>query len=121
MRAAIVVAGFFLAGCTATKATIHLVAADQALGRASEHGAAERAPYEYTLAVRYLEKAREEAGYSEYKVASSLARQAADYADQAIIVIEKQGGARMVDAAGRDLSDGRTPRIEMLDEPAESK
>ena len=57
--ALVVVAGLLVPGC-GIKSTVHLVAAQRAVERAAERGAGEDAAYEYTLAVRHLEKAREE-------------------------------------------------------------
>ena len=84
-----------LSACAAAKATYHLVEADQALKRAGDHRAQDLAVYEYTMAVRFLEKAREEAGFADYKVSVDLARKSAEWSDQAIIVIE-QGGRNIV-------------------------
>jgi len=80
-----------LGGCTAAKASLQIVNAEQALSRANSEGAPEIAAYEYTMANLYLEKAREEAGYSEFRMADALARQSAEWADRAVIFVEKQG------------------------------
>lgn len=80
---------------------MHLVLADEAVKRAESYGAPDLAAYEYTMAVLYLDKAQEEAGYTEYRVARDLAVTAADWADEAIIVI--QGGA--MQSAGDSLED----------------
>lgn len=79
------------AGCTAAKASIQLVNAEQALTRAESLEAPSRATYEYTMARRYLEKAQEEVGYNEYRIADALARQSAEWSDRAVIFIEKRG------------------------------
>lgn len=86
---AVILAALLSSGCTATLSLYSVVTADEAVRRAEEHRAPELAPYEYTLAVLYLEKAREEAGYADYRASRDLAAQAADWADEAIIVIEK--------------------------------
>lgn len=78
-------------GCTAVNGYVHLTAADQALGRADEQNAKELAPYEYTMAVRYFEKAGEEGGYSNWKDCEVLAKTAAEWADKAIIAIQAEG------------------------------
>lgn len=80
-----------LVGCTAAKATYQLVTAEQALQRATDHGAPELAVYEYTMANRYLEKAREEAGYADYRVSVELSNKSAEWSDKAIISIEQRG------------------------------
>lgn len=102
---ALLLAAVLAAGCTATKASVNLVIADQAVDRAQEANAPELAVYEYTLAIRYLEKAREEAGYADYKASETLAKKAAEFADQSIIVIQKGGRDLKVDEAGDDLTD----------------
>jgi hypothetical protein len=85
------IAAFLTNGCAATKATIQLHTANKSVTTAEKKGAPEHATYEYTMAARYLEKAKEEAGYSDFKVSVELARGASEWADQAIIVMEKEG------------------------------
>src|SRR5688500_3964410 len=80
-------------GCTAAKASIQTVSAEESLRLAREYKADQIAAYEYTMALRYLEKAREEIGYSQFKMADALARQSAEWADRAIIFVEKRGRA----------------------------
>ncbi|MBX2796492.1 MAG: DUF4398 domain-containing protein [Myxococcales bacterium] len=82
-----------VSGCTASKASLQLVSAEQALLRAERFEAPTRAEYEYTMAVRYLEKAREEAGYSDFRIADALARKSAEWSDRAIIFVERGGKA----------------------------
>ena len=106
---AVLLAAALASGCTATKATVNLVLADEAVLRAKEANAPELAVYEYTLAVRYLEKAREEAGYADYKQSEALAKKAAEYADQAVIAIQKGGRNLDIQEAGEDLSDQPPP------------
>ena len=84
-----------LVGCTASKATLQLVAAEQSLVRAESYEAPVKAEYEYTMALRYLEKAREEAGYSEFRIADALARKSAEWSDRAIIFVERRGKAEL--------------------------
>ncbi len=79
-----------LTSCTAAKAGVQIVGAESRLGQAREQGAAERSQYEYTLAQRYLEKAREEAAGSEYRVADALARASAEWSDKAVIALQSQ-------------------------------
>ncbi len=81
----------WLAGCTAAKASIQIVNAEQSLSRAETQGAEDIAAYEYTMARLYLEKAREESGYSEFRIADALARQSAEWSDRAVIFVEKRG------------------------------
>mgnify|MGYP000270935182 CR=1 FL=1 len=80
-----------LAGCTAAKASLQIVNAEQSLTRAHSQGAEDIATYEYTMARLYLEKAQEEAGYSEFRIADALARQSAEWSDRAVIFVEKRG------------------------------
>lgn len=78
-------------GCTAAKATIQIVSAEQALRRADTHDCERIAAYEYVMAEQYLAKAREEAGYSEFRIADALARRSAEWSDRAIIFVERRG------------------------------
>jgi hypothetical protein len=92
-----------VSGCAAARTQIQILSADQAVARAKDNDADELAPYEYTLAVRYIAKAKEEAGYSNFKDALALARKAAESADRAVIDIEKKG--KKVKVTGDDLED----------------
>ena len=56
-------------------------AAEVAAAKAA--GAERYAPYEYTAAVEYLHKAREEGGYADFQVAVEFAKKAQDFAHQA--------------------------------------
>ncbi|HHO54148.1 MAG TPA: hypothetical protein ENK18_25575 [Deltaproteobacteria bacterium] len=80
-----------ISSCTASKVNLELLGAEQSLLRAERYGAPDRATYEYTMALRYLEKAREEAGYSEFRIADALARKSAEWSDRAIIFVERGG------------------------------
>jgi hypothetical protein len=73
----------FLSGCAA-RATFRLVEADQHVQAAIKAGSGTRAPYETTLARAYLEKAREEAGRSDFGAAEQLARRAIELSDAAL-------------------------------------
>lgn len=53
-------------GCTALVAKSRIMAAEAALASARRAGAESKAVYEYTGAVIYLEKAREEEAYSRF-------------------------------------------------------
>jgi hypothetical protein len=94
-----------LTACTAVKAEVTLINADQALARARAADAPTLAPYEYTMAVRFLEKAREEAGYASYKAADDLADKSAEWSDAAVITIERTGKGVGIDDAGSDIQD----------------
>lgn len=80
-----------LCGCAATHTAVQITKANQAVKRAKDRGATEYAIYEYTMAEHYLTKAREEAGASDFKDSVTLAHGAAEWADRAIIIIEKEG------------------------------
>lgn len=92
-----------LVGCSAGRAAVAMVQADRALSNARNQGAEAQAAYEMRMAEAYLTKAREEAHFSSYRTSVDLARDAADWADKAIIEMEKRGteGARSnADAPG---------------------
>lgn len=78
-------------GCAASHTALQIGKADRAVDNAKERGAPEHAVYEYTMAKHYLKKAREEANYSDFKDSVALARGAAEWADKAIIIMEKEG------------------------------
>ena len=80
-----------LASCTALKVNVSLMRAQSDLGEARKVGAEERAPYEYTRADRYLEKAQEEYLGGDMRIADALCREASRWADQAIIAVEQRG------------------------------
>jgi hypothetical protein len=84
-----------LGACTAAKASLQIVNAEQALTRAETQGSEDAAAYEYTMAKLYLDKAQEEAGYSEFRIADALARQSAEWSDRAVIFMEKRGRTDM--------------------------
>lgn len=84
-----------LAGCAAAKAQLEILSAEDALRRAEEYDAERLAPYEHTLAEAYLGKAREQAGFSAYRVADALARRSAQWSDRAIIFVERRGRAEV--------------------------
>lgn len=79
-----------LTGCAAAKAGLQIVAAEGRLSRAEAQGADEKSVYEYTLAARYLEKAREEAADAEYRIADALARASAEWSDKSVITLQRQ-------------------------------
>ncbi len=76
-----------LSAC-AVRASVHLHQAEQAVALATEQGAEEHAPYEYTLALRHLEKAREEAWRGQHRTAEELAREAVSWAERASRPVE---------------------------------
>ncbi|MEP6654189.1 MAG: hypothetical protein ABJA82_12570 [Myxococcales bacterium] len=64
-----------------------------AVAAAKEANAAVLAPYEYTAAMEYLHKAREEGAYAEYQVAIEYGRRAEDLAQRArALAVERRAG-----------------------------
>lgn len=92
-----------VSGCTAIKTTVHLAQAEQGLVEARNYDAQNLAVYEYTMAMRYLEKAREENGASDYRIAEALARRSAEWSDKAIISIER--GRKGIDTLEDDIGE----------------
>ena len=79
---------FSLPGCTAIKASVQVTRAEAALGVARDEGADAKAVYEYTMALRYLEKAREEIGWTDYRMSDELSVRSMEWADKAIIAMD---------------------------------
>ncbi|MCI0571613.1 MAG: DUF4398 domain-containing protein [Myxococcaceae bacterium] len=73
----------FAAGCGPIQSTAYLLDAEVQIQAARTAGAEKLALYEWTGANLYLEKAREEAGYSDYEVAVKFAERAAKLAAEA--------------------------------------
>jgi hypothetical protein len=63
-----------LTGCTAGRASYMLINAEREYQTAVEQGADQKAVYEITLAHEYLQKAKEEAGYSDYGPVDQLCK-----------------------------------------------
>jgi outer membrane biogenesis lipoprotein LolB len=72
-----------LAGCGPIQSTAALIDADVALEAARAAGAPQAAPYEYTGAEAYLQKAREVSGRAQYDAATRFAEKARDLAQDA--------------------------------------
>ena len=89
-------------GCAAAKSQFQILDAQADLAKAEEYGAGETAVYEHTMAESYLDKAREEHGFSEFKDAVDLAKASSEWSDKAIIVIQKGGVGR---TTGLELED----------------
>lgn len=78
--------------------------AARAVSDAKQAGAETRAPYEYTAAVEYLHKAREEGGHAEYQSAIAYGRRAEELATRARALADgKRGENRGQPAEGRSL------------------
>lgn len=73
----------FVSGCTALVAKSRLLGAETALAAAKRAGAEQKAVYEYTSAVLYLEKAREQESYSRFGPAFDYGALSEKFAEQA--------------------------------------
>jgi hypothetical protein len=76
-------AAFLYGGCTA-RASYYILDAQRKFDSAVHEGAEQRAPYEYTMAREFLQKAKEEDGYSDYGAVETLCKKSQEYADVAI-------------------------------------
>jgi hypothetical protein len=101
------VAALLLGGCAATRATLSIIEAQDQLELAREQGAQEVAIYEMTMAQRYLQKAWEEVGTSDYGVSVALSKKSAEWSDQAIIRVQE--GAREVELDLAGVKDAPGP------------
>ena len=81
-----------------------------AVAAAKRVNAEKLAPYEYTAAVEYLHKAREEGGFAEYQIAIEYGRRAEDLATRARLIADQRGMAR---------SDAKTGTIPEPSHPVE--
>ena len=66
------------------------------------------APYEYTLAVEYLHKAREEAGYADYQAAIRFGNKAEEHAKKARELAIKMAGSES-EGSGEPIDPSATP------------
>lgn len=73
----------FSTGCGPIMSTGRISDAKDALAKAEAANAAERAPYEYTMAQEYLRKADELWGYSQFGYSSDYAKKAIEMATAA--------------------------------------
>jgi len=83
LRLIILLAGTLLVGCGPIVSGVEIVNANIALSSAETAGAKKTAIYEYVSAREYLQKAREENGYSDFWAARIYAEKALDYATKA--------------------------------------
>jgi hypothetical protein len=79
--------GALATGCAAARSNYYLYDATDVILKAKAAGASE-AVYEWTMATEFLLKAREEAGYSDYEYAETLARESIDWARRAQEAVE---------------------------------
>ena len=112
-----------LGGCTAARSSYMILNAEQAYRAAVEQGAEDEAVYEITLAEEYLQKAREEAGYSQYGAVENLCQQSMSFSETAR---KKSSGQQVPDASPGVVPEERgnvpvtpaKPEIDLdLDEP----
>jgi hypothetical protein len=83
LRAGFVAAALLFAGCGPIVSGVQIINANIAISAAETAGAKTHAIYEYTAAVEYLQKSREEHGYSEFAASRIYADKALDYAVRA--------------------------------------
>jgi hypothetical protein len=74
-----------------------------AVAAAKAANAEQYAPYEYTAAVAYLHKAREEGGYAEYQIAIEYGRRSQELATRALAIASEQGKTGTTGATGRSV------------------
>lgn len=70
-------------GCGPIVSGVQIINANVEISAAETAGAKQHSLYEYTAAVEYLQKAREEAGYSDFAAARDYADKAYDFAERA--------------------------------------
>lgn len=70
-------------GCGPTQSTAYLIDAETMLEAARTAQADKLAPYEWTSARLYIEKSKEEVGYSDFEQAVDYAKKAVDFATRA--------------------------------------
>ncbi|RKH53644.1 DUF4398 domain-containing protein [Corallococcus aberystwythensis] len=72
-----------LTACGPVKSTSNILDAEVQIQAARTAGAEKEAPYEWTAANLYLQKAREEVGYSDYQAGVDFAVKASRFANEA--------------------------------------
>jgi len=76
-------------GCGTFGFTHRILKANKALAQAEVEDAEKYAPYEYTYAVEFQKKAKEEMGYADYQAAMEYAKIAEEYALKAKEIARK--------------------------------
>jgi hypothetical protein len=99
-----VLLGGLLWGCGPIMATQNIARADDAVAMAAAAYGDQYATYQYVSAVEYLEKAREEWGYSDFKQANLYAQRALEQAEMALRRVQNR-----LDAFGNPLPEGARP------------
>lgn len=90
-------------GCTAVRAGAQVQEAISARDAALARDADVNAPFEYTMASRYLDKAWEEIGTGQYKMSVTLAQKSAEWSDCSIVQVET--GRRSIDVDLNQVED----------------
>ena len=103
--AAIVALAVCLGGCGPILATQNISRASDAVAMAEAAYGDQYATYQYVSAQQFLEKAREEWGYSDYQQASRYARRALEQAQAALRRVQNR-----LDAFGNPRPDGSRPQ-----------
>ena len=122
MRSALLLAMMVLglASCGPVEATAVINDATVALAGAKAADGERYAPYEYTSAELYLEKAQEERGHADYQTAIEYARKAREMARQAQSSSQKSlregaADASHADGAPPEASEApETPKVEEI-------
>ena len=95
-----------IAACTAVRAGVQLQDAMSARDAADAKDASVNAPYEFTMAGLYLDKAWEEMGSGSYRTCVQLARKSAEWSDHAVVQVER--GRRTLEVEADTLADRAT-------------
>lgn len=82
-RGVFALTAMMLMACGPVQSTSYLIDAQTMLHAARTAEAMTLAPYEWTAANLYLEKSKEEAGYSDYEQAIDFGKKAVDFASRA--------------------------------------
>ncbi len=99
-------------GCAAARSGYVLLNAQRSVEKAVAAGAEKKAPYEYTLAVEYYQKACEENTYSDYGTSDKLAQSAIAWADRAVEATAD---------ADKDFGEDIVPEVREEKKPEEKK
>lgn len=97
-RALLVTAVLTVAGCGPVQYVSQVTRrASREVAAAKSAGADKYAIYHYTLAVEYLRKAREEAGYADYQAAIRFGKKAETHAIRARKIAEERAGTEPIE------------------------
>lgn len=104
MGAAVVALAVCFGGCGPISATQNISRASDAVAMAEAAYGDQYATYQFVSAQQYLDKAREEWGYSDFQQANRYARRALEQAQAALRRVQNR-----LDAFGNPLPDGTRP------------